>query len=485
MSKLSLLLHDTTILNFVKVYGLTKRYYYLLLIIPLVAVATYFYLSSKNAKVYFQSSLISLKSKTSAVTGLESKLFQESFNSPMMEFKSDVSTWKFKTLLSEHVLRFNDFPKFVLSSTASSTLMTGADLANFCKQERDCMLEQLNFLLAGLYKIKESELNAKGILEVHTLDEVTTYKLRVAVEQSLVEHRLQGLVSTYQKQRETLQQIVDSKKHNIFKNNSDERWKLKDRELKLQELTTTLSKEESEIGKLKGELSRIDLDNPSDNFSGGALNEAQIRKINILKDEIDGISKNIAQLQISDKLSEIDKTILQKLTRQHRLKEKELKALGGVQENGKIMERVEREKVGHRRDYFLKKIREKEETIAQLLSERQDIVQQITVLSEQDRLQKVSYDYIQSLEKRLIEIKLAEATVEPDVAIDSTDPSVQVIFRMRRSLVIGFSLGLGCMLWFVTLIFCYLIDQRLFSDDEILLGIGSDLEIIGETPNLS
>lgn len=483
MNKLALLLHDTTILNFEKLFSLIKRYRYLVIIIPLVAAFTYYQLDKRNNKVYFQSSLLTIKSKSSQLTGFDSKLFEDQYNSPLMEFKSDVSTWHFKTLLSQKVLSYDHFNRLVLTSPGGEYKVTGESLAQSCKGERSCLIEQLNFILTGLYKIKETDLNGKGNLEVYTRDEATTYHLRLAIENALIEYRLNLLKSSFKKQKETLQEIVESKKRNIFKNGQEESWMLKEVDLKLQDTTQKLAKAESELSRMKGELTRLDLELNGVVSETAKLSESQIRQYNILKDDIEGISRNIAQLTLSGKLSDLDRSILDKLKYELRQKSKDLNRFGlGTQ--GRIAESSDRGQYNRKKAVILSGMAAKNAEIEELRTERQELVQESSQLSDKLRIDKVSYDYIQSLEKRLIEVKLAEATVEADVAIDSTDPSIQVLYRMRRSLVIGFSLVLGIAVWLSTVVGFFFFDNRIFSDDEIHIGEGSELEIIGETPIL-
>ncbi len=483
MKKLGLLLHDTTIVNFEKLFNLVKRYRYLALIMPIVAGLTYYKLDQKNNKVYFQSSLLTIKSKTSQLGGFDSKLFEEQYNSPLMEFKSDISTWHFKTLLSEKVLSYEGFSQLVLTGTAAQKEVTGRSISEGCKGEHSCLIEQLNFVLTGLYKIKETDLNGKGNLEVYTRDEATTYHLRVALETTLIEYRLNLLKSSFKKQRETLEEIVESKKKNIFKNGQEESWMLKEVELKLQDTTTKLAKAESELSRLKGELTRLDLEVNGVVSDNNSLSEAKIREYNLLKDEVEGISRNIAQLTLSGELSDLDRSILTKLKSELGQKSKELRKYG-QKAQGRIAESNDRGRYNRKKTVLLTGISQKISEIDELRAERQQLVQESSQLTDKVRIDKVSYDYIQSLEKKLIELKLAEATVEADVAIDSTDPSIQVLYRMRRSLVVGFSLMLGFIVWQLSVISFYFFDNRIFSDDEIHIGEGSELEIIGETPIL-
>lgn len=483
MKKLGLLLHDTTIVNFEKLFVLVKRYRFLAIILPLVAGLAYYQLDQKNNKIYFQSSLLTIKSKPTQISGLDSKLFEDQYNSPLLEFKSDISTWHFKTLLSEKVLSYDDFDTLILTGPAAQKKVTGASLSEMCKGERSCLIEQLNFILTGLYKIKESDLNGKGHLEVYTRDERTTYHIRLAIEGALIEYRLNMLMSSFKKQRQTLEEIVESKKKNIFKNGQEESWMLKEVELKLQDTTTKLAKAESELSRYKGELTRLDFEVNGIVNENSKLTESQIREYNILKDEVEGISRNIAQLNLSGKLSDVDKSILGKLKVEYKEKNKELGRYG-IGAQGKIVESNDRGQYNRKKSVIQSGIDAKSAEIESLRQDRQELVQDSSRLTDKVRIDKVSYDYIQSLEKRLIELKLAEATVESDVAIDSTDPSIQVLYRMRRSLVVGFSIALGLVLWLASVITFFFFDNRIFSDDEIHIGEGAELEIIGETPIL-
>lgn len=484
MRKLGLLLHDTTIINFEKFFSLMKRYRALVFIFPIVAALAYFYLGRMNNKIYFQSSLLTIKSKAPKLPGLDASLFEEQSNSPLMEFKSDISTWNFKSLLSEKMLAYDDFDQLNFSDSSAQHKLTGLELREMCEDERNCLIEKLNFYLAFLYKIKESALNGKGNLEVYTLDEMTTYHLRQAVESAIIDYRLQSLKSASQKERETLEEIVESKKQSLFKNGQEEAWKLKEMELKLQDITAKIAKSEGEIGRLKNDLTRLDYDTTATVTESVELSESQVREFNLLKDELEGISRNIAQLNLSGALSELDLAILGKLKAQYSQKKRELGRFGINSSGGKIIESNDRTQYNRKKTLILSNIEAKTAEVAELRLERQAMVQDLSRLSDKARIDSVSYEYVQSLEKRLIELKLAEATVEADVVIDSTDPSIQVLYRMRRSLIVGFSLALGLSFWMIAVVIRFFIDSRIYSDDEIYIGDGAELEVIGEAPIL-
>ena len=97
---------------------------------------------------------------------------------------------------------------------------------------------------------------------------------------------------------------------------------------------------------------------------------------------------------------------------------------------------------------------------------------------------KPSFEYLKLLEGKLVQIRLIESTVVSDIVFDNNASPVVGLKRSTKMKVFIVCTGFGIFLAFVYLIARYLLDSKIYDEDELKSNF-NDLEIIGNTPDFN
>lgn len=499
MKKINIILDETTILNFPFIWKLVKRYYKtaaILSVIPFVIGGIYHF---KQLMIFSTSiSFKSLTNETESPTSAIASLLGEKTNTLAPEELIAIghgSDFLFK--LANRVYQDENFSKLVLGPLNAETYHSTEEILRPCKGNEDCIKRLLGGTLAGFYSmVQDRFVDNKINITVRTLDPYTSSVLLRHISEQMTDERILMIKHFLSSQKNISEDLIEKKKQELKDVNIE----------KLVENKSILSKELFEVERRFEQLSRVYEDkkfqlskaeitlnqtNKAISRSMDTAERSRLEKIETLKNRISEIENDISALELNrEKFSKQDKSIIDQLKKELSSKITQLHKLGGAARTLSSQDEFisSKDKSSNFTEFeygILKKEFEKiEKEYLKLQEKKREVAKNMQAVETKFEEYKPSFEYLKLLEGKLVQIRLIESTVVSDIVFDNNASPVVGLKRSTKMKVFIVCTGFGIFLAFVYLIARYLLDSKIYDEDELKSNF-NDLEIIGNTPDFN
>jgi hypothetical protein len=494
LEKISNLLDDVTIVNFKLIFKLTKRYFphlygafFLFLVL-----FTYFYF---NQPVIFSSKVpVKVMGRHALSRDLSDLQEIESTSTVNIgELNSMISSYTFAKSMSSQIVSQANFKNLNFGSILTGDKVLGKDILQKCKMDLTCASDKLTNYIGSLYTIEQGLTEDRFKLVINSLDEATSLYVAGALSKTIDKARIEVRQYMVVKEINSVTKLIDEsrlglQKENAFflieevERNSQVIEELKE---KMKILQSSLSNEIANLNSLEakvGENQRVLKSKKNiDSYSKSKYKATQ-QKISDLRSNILSFS-NVAEASRSP----ADSTILEQLKaeivklekilpEEELLKNQEMEDAFGDQQKSKENDLnfeylVSKNKVDKLENDY-------EETKTTL-----DDLQKDKIAKEADvNRYKSEIDFLKNLESKHLSLKLLSSTMTSDLQFEESGNSVAQVRKSSPIKVFFFASFLALFVLLLSLVFRYLVDDRIYSEDDIAPYL-KNLDFFGEAPS--
>lgn len=495
MKKLALLLDDITIINFGLILKLAQRYTLHLLVAVVVFISLYF-------KYYYTQPII-----FSTNIPMKVMMKQSSRGEDMMaavknesqaavtigELSATFGSFAFNKTFAGFVIKDKDFENMNLGSIATGKGIKGSEIEKACNKKHDCMIESVGGLIGGLFSIEQGLTEDRFNLTVNSLEKDTVLRLAASLVKAIDKNRIEVRRYSVAKEIESVNSLITETRSYIhkaagFQKIEDEEKKvfaIQDLKERMRILQTTLSNEMANSSAFEARLSENkkilnEKVSPAEGLVKVEIKEAE-KKILEIKNNILAIN-NISE----DKRSDSDKLILAQL-------QAELNQLESKHSTGEsirtiaLKESFSDDQRAKENDYKFESVVSKNKVI-NLQNDYEKIKHELNSL-EKDKTSreaivsklKAELDFLKNLESKQVSLKVMNSTLTSDLQFEDFSSSVASFRRSSPLKISMFSFVLTFVAYLFTLVFRYILDTRIYSEDDVALYLTS-LEFYGEVP---
>jgi len=496
LKKLSVILDETTILNFPFLWLLLRRYRYISLGIPLLGVVLAFYF-------YFTQNLIStlsigfrsVSNDSSSPNNALSKVLGETNDtlSPQ-EIVEMAKSLDFLHVVAAALVRHPGYPKLNLNSFEAKRLLSTKELFSECRDDQKCQIEEVSKILPDLISIRQHNLvKNKFYVDVKALDSFTSHLLLNIASDVIVASRIENMRHQFSEQRKMTNELIEKKSEELKSTNfaglSAENKvitaKLEGLEQGLLSMSAMYQSKQFEVNRME-----ITLQQTERTIQGGKSENDRERfnQQESLKNKIKQMAQDIHALEMNkESLGPSDRVVLEQLTFDLKVKKEQLKKLPAEKRSvinaDKFVEEKDKAANFTFFDYMVAKkelmnLKAKSELMA---AEKNELVSKKHELEQKLEQMRPVLEYFKLLEAKLVQIEMLESTIVSDLVFDQL-PSGEIYFKRAEKEKIGlFSLLLSLFVMFVVLIVRYLLDSRVFNEIELERNF-EGLEVLGIVP---
>lgn len=410
------------------------------------------------------------------------------------ELSATFGSFAFNKIFSDLVVKDKEFLDMNFGSIATGKPVSGRDIQNSCRGKHECITETVGSYVGGLFSIEQGLTEDRFNLTVNSLERQTSLRLAAALIKAIDKNRIEVRRYSVAKEIESVNSLITETRsylrtQNGFQTIEEEEkngFTILDLKERMRILQTTLSNEIANNSALEARLSE----------NKKILNESASSTNSIIRVQRKDADKKISDIRNNiltitnvhvDKRSETDKLILAQL--QAELNELESKHLGGdsmrslalkdtfnddqrAKENDfKFDYVVSKNKVANlQADYEL--VKTKLNSYQKNKTSREAIVSKL----------KAEVEFLKNLESKQLSLKVTNSTLTSDLQFEDFSNNI-ASFRRSSPLKIGlFSFCLTLVAYLFTLVFRYLLDTRIYSEDDVALYL-NNLEFYGEVPS--
>ena len=501
LKKLNALLHEVTIIDFRYVTTLVSRYRRAAYILPVVVFLSVTFFYSQQHTIYQQKIDFKVDSKSgsaklspmASMMGEGTELFtaEEIMNLP--------HNYEFNVKVAESILEDNKYMTLDLSSPTSTNKITMKELLKDCHQT-SCKVNRIASAIGALYAFESTSINNRYSLTATTTDENTTKVVLTLVSRILTDSRLSAQRSTIKRQIDVVNDLwIKAQKDLESKGGSkslEEESLLKstiaETQDKLRSISMSLNSEKASLSSLGLKLghNKKTISQNSDLYLSdkkqGKLNYEEYVKLQEKQKELrhnlntmmanttnPSVSEKVLMNQIKTELETIEKEIKQRKPSANRIIAYDEKFVSMQQNNESTLEfdhRVQDEKV--------KALKIEYSTLRKSLDE---LLSKKAVLETKMLTLNSEIQYLTQLETKIMTLKLTMASVTSDVVFELPDPNVSIFKRSSLTKITFFCALLSFFCYFIAIIFYYLYDDRVHSEQEIE-RVFAGMKILGKTP---
>ena len=364
-----------------------------------------------------------------------------------------------------------------------------------CDGKKECEIVALRNVIGKFFMITEDRVVEKKFwVNVKTLDMTTTQVLTEVVIETVMEARKETIRHHISQQLKISEELVYNKKEEMKRIDLDaliqEKKKL---EAKAQELNAKLasynnfyhdqklklSYAETRLKETKDTIKKKVSDSDKEKFKKKKNLEAKLDKIDADIEAIKLVSKN---------LSSRDSQILNQLEKDKKKTKREIASIGNlgrsVKNVMKFLDKKDSESDVTEFDYQVLKgqfVKVKKD-YNKVLKEKNEVINKLSHYEKKIEELKPSFEYLKLLEQKIIQLKLVESTIVPDLVFDKERLPVSSFKRASKGKVVGFSFGISLFLLILSIFVRYLFDDRIYDETELSKSF-EDLTIIGNTPD--
>jgi hypothetical protein len=496
MKKFGIILDDTTIINFPFFWKLLKRYLFIAMIGPMITMGIGANKYMKQDTFYLQQSGFKNTSGNSGGGGSIASLLGEQKTGPSpSEIIGTVSGVDFQREFAIRVRQHENFPKLNLTQFGAKTKIDAIELLRPCDGDKECEIARVRQFVSGFVGIVPAgKIDHKYNVKVMTLDKMTTQTLTEIAVKLLVETRLKATRREMYEQLKVTEELSDKKKKELedvdIDHIKDQKKSIEDRlrtlDFKIRSLSALHQKQKIEVSYYETKL------NETKKTGRKKLkfnDEEAFKKRNDLEGKIDSIENDISAIRLaSDRLSEQDKVIIDQLKLELKKKRRELAKLGdrgrNVASTKAFTKRIKSQKNYTQFDFNIIKNQFKKISIdfEKAKKEKKKLLSEIVKIDAQLEKLEPSFEYLKTLEKKIIQLKLISSTIVPDFVFDKERGDVKRIRKTTKGKVVAFSLFGGMVLMVVLVLLRFLFDDKIYDEYELEHSF-EELTIIGHTPD--
>jgi|GEM_PF-5529065 len=497
MKKISLLLDDVTVINFRLLGSLVLRYKKVsfLICLMLLGFVTYFYLI--QPEIHQKKSFFKVFHHEVAQSANNKNFLQQITETRGMQLKEEdveaiVTSYSFVKDMVKRLVDSKNIKKFNFESPVSPNVPFEKEYQR-CKDEA-CRSKLLPRLLAPLYSVSVEPGTGRMILTVMTKNSQTTIEIIDSFHKVLEDTRMKHATDVLDKEITQVQSLASKTRSEIELKGGFERIAkseflnatIEQRKNEVQNLFLRLSKESELYNFQKISLKES---NKAANAETQNLEMLSFESYSKINQKINELRQNIASIKtIPDVMrTTTDNEILIELAEELKLNEKELKKLGN---NTKI--------IGAQGTFLNKQING-QSSIAfdhKVSSQQLKKLQSDTDIAKKELdglyIQKMKLEneflalkpdmeYLKLIESRLVTMRLKKTAISSEVNFEPYDLGVHIFKENSLMQIFVFSFVGLVFLLFLSLVFIFLCDDRIFDVNEIERYY-KDLHIIGHAP---
>jgi len=495
MKKIQLLLHETTLINFNFLFTLIKRYY-------LISIVTFSFIFILASYYYSSQNLFYTKQVRFFRANKDDKISDKTVNSIFKSDKADITladikiiieSWTFQKKLAEMIYEEPNFYRLNFNRLDAKEKLPTTNLFANCQNEKKCIIESVRVLLPQFFTVIQGTLPHEFILKSTTLDLNTSKIFQKNMIQAILENRIQKSKSVKDRRTQILTDLLERKKKDFEEKGGRET---------LQRLEDV--KENIGIIRIQLNKNKEILNNKNDRLKELTLkleHAKNPKSINFLDEQRKNYQRSI-ELKERIKKIRFDLNILEKnplksdteVMAQKKLKEElakisiEVEAIGDIGSyiNGLDDFGDKQSKLSHYLDVELKVLLGQTEALKKVIEKHEHEMSRLneekTELSLMSNKLLPDLKYIKILEEKAMSFKIFQSEIQADLVFEDPDPKDLIYKRTSIAKVIFFSIALSSFFLFTLLLCRYLLDDRIYNEDELQVYF-KDMTVIGETPD--
>lgn len=497
LKKINALLHDVTIINFLLVAKLAKRYRFVTIIFLIFGIifSTYFYLSQvtvHSKKVFFK---VYSHEDPSASNKRIADVMGDMANSFLNqgELTAIISNYDFTRELAEKIVDSPLFSQYDFNNPSKKESKSHYDLFKKCS-DKLCKISVVQGIIPSLFTL-ESELGtSRFILSVSTKSDLTTIDFIDNFKKTLYQNRYRSAVADLEKQIEQVQKIIEISRSSIASKGGftqlapgqtlDALITLQND--KIRAITQRLS---AEVDEYHYQQIRLKESGVSANKDIDGANKLEYENYTKISKRVNHLRHNIASINSTplETRSETDNLILNQLKDELKEAETELEKIGRIKRNINVDDKFINTQINNKNtfefDYKVssEKVKKIQREVELAKKELDDLFKKKERFDNENLTLKPDLEYLKSMENKLVSLKMMKLTAKSDVVFDHYGPEVNSFKRNSLIQIILFSFVLILFLLFVFLVIIYAFDDRIHDEFEIEKCF-SNLPVIGTAP---
>jgi len=496
LKKMNIILDETTVLNFPFIGKLIRRYWFVSLIIPLVAlifgVVKY---SSQNTIFQTSHAFKNTAESASSSSAFASILGEKNRGLDETEIVAIANSIDFQFKLAEVLMEDQGFSNLNFNSINAEKPVPQSSFFAHCGSEKECVRRTVATLLPSLYSVVPD----KGIINrylviVRSLDAFTSKSLLKALSILIESDRVKTIQSTITQQIKLSEELIETKRKELEEgdiNTQRDRYKFLVSEL--EDLDRKLNSIRHNFFVMKQNLSQAETileQTLKVRKKGVNVNELlKGEKAAALELRISQLREDLNSLEISKgQFGGKDQVIITQIKEEIKDKQKQLDAIGAFKRSissvSDFVKSKDKTSPNQEFDYVVLKKRfdEMKNEYDNMVSNRENMVKEMTQLENHLDKYKPTIEFLKLLEQKSVQLKIAESTVVSDLSFDTLPSDVASFKKTSLGKILFISLASGIFFMFVAVLSRYFMDGRIYDEYE-LQSVFKDLEIIGNTPD--
>ncbi len=493
MEKFNQLLDETTILNFQLLAKLANRYRTHLSICLVTFVSLFVYKYYSQPIIFSVSVPFKVVSKHTVSTDFTTLMPTENTSSVTInELSVAFSSYSFIKSLAESVYKDSSFDQLNFGTLASGRKVTGAMIKSNCRLSTDCIVDNLTGAMSGFFSVEQGLTDNRFVLNVSATESKTVQvfvdhlvkmieKNRIETKQYLITKEIDSITKLMTESRSYLQkmngfEVLDENERNALSIND-----LKER---MRTLQGNINNEHANITLLEAKASQ----NKHSVNRMVASNRASKINTRVFQSKIDEIRQNISSIMVvpENMRTETDTKILAGLKEQLKSLEKQFppeniyrdielddqfaETQRGIVRTLEFELEVARSKLKKMQEnYEISKV--ELEKLMKNKVENDNLINKL----------KADLEFLKNLESKQMSLKLLSSTMTSDLAFEDFSKGVREYRRSSVGKIFLFSFISMFAIYFLSLVFRFLIDDRIYSEDDLKSHFGK-LDFLGEVP---
>lgn len=499
MKKINAILHDVTVINFLLIFKLAKRYMVATISAIIIAVVSILYTHFTQIEIHTKKVAFKIKSpdaSTATSGGGLASLTADTESSGYFnqnEVMAIMTNYNFLTVVSELLVESPHFSKLDFNGTASKKIQDHAQIFKNCNDKK-CNVETIRGIIPGFFTVETDQTTQRTVLNVTTRSTITTLELLKNLKTALIKSRMNAAITSADQSIKDTEDLIEKSKKDIESKGGFEK-------IAESESLEALIKQHND--RISAISSRLTTERDQYNFqqirlkeSGSTVNtdinsnkKLSYENFTKLTTKIEEIRQNIASINSTPKESrtESDNLVLKQLNSELTKLETDLSKFGPMKRNiahdDSFINTQINNQINFEFDYKvtsakLKRIQDEYDTAKKELD---GLFNKKAAMENELLHLKPDLEYLKQMEGKLVEAKMAKTALKSDVFFDQFGDDVASYRRSTLIQIIIFCSAVSFFLLFIALIVIYLYDDRIFDSFEIEKCC-QNLPVIGEAP---
>ncbi len=498
MKKLSYLLDSTTIINFPFVWKLLLRYWKssAFITILIFSISAVFYLSqSELYTTTVKFSDMNAKADPTmmamgSLTGAKSLGGNNSADIVGLRHSRDFTQTIAERLFRNPFFYSLNFGKSLIDVNKKS----GASIYRGCLGNRNCVVDTVAKIVPQFYVMIDSErTNTNYVLQVQAADKRTAMILLEEIKQALHATRVAFLKGALEGQRKVTSEMLEQNKKSLLDLNYDK--KLENKALldnQLLQLESQIDSQNKIVIEHQNNLSRMEAkvkgtrDALKKDIDYSDLSSDKKRQS--LEAKIESLTNDIHALEAAEGgTTAKDDGIIAKLRQELKDVQRQLQSIKrdrhSLVSTDRFMKNTEQSMDVSEFDYkvYKKHLEKANGVLDEMISQKKELTEAQLKLQEEMEKIRPTIEFVKALESKLLHVKLMEETVTTDLRFDTFSTPPDNSKRLGKVLLFAYTMMLWSLVVMGYLVTRYLIDDRIYDEDDLRKFVG-DVPIIGETP---